>query len=141
MLYIFKKNLRDSKKLRQELQSVNGFGSFVANQMSDRIGINPHMIVRKLRFSQKKRLLEIAIKHYVYGSKLKRLISKDIKRLISICAYRGFRHKDRLPARGQRTHSNARTAKRVIYFTRLFASKASFPHTRAPKKVGGKKSK
>jgi small subunit ribosomal protein S13 len=134
MLYIFKKNLRDSKKLRQELQGVNGFGSFVSNQLCDRLGINPHMVIRRLRFSQKKRLLEIAVKHYVYGSKLKRLVSKDIKRLISICAYRGFRHKDKLPARGQRTHSNAKTVKRTVLFTRLFKSKALVPKGRSHKK-------
>ena len=134
MLYIFKKNLRDSKKLRQELQGVNGFGSFLSNQLSDRLGINPHMIVRRLRFSQKKRLLEIAVRHYLYGSKLKRLVSKDIKRLISICAYRGFRHKDKLPARGQRTHSNAKTVKRVVLFTRLAASKVSVTKGRFHKK-------
>lgn len=119
MLYILKTNLRAYKPLRVELQKIQGFGKFTANQLCDRLGINPLLIVKKLRFPQKKRLLELVTKNYIYGSRLRRLVSKDIKRLISICSFRGFRHKFRLPVRGQRTHTNASTVKRVSSFRKV----------------------
>ena len=42
---------------------------------------------------------------------LRKEVSMNIKRLIEIGSYRGFRHRRNLPVRGQRTHTNARTRK------------------------------
>ncbi|MFH1655447.1 MAG: 30S ribosomal protein S13, partial [Candidatus Omnitrophota bacterium] len=50
-------------------------------------------------------------KNYRVEGDLKRLLSANIKRLIDIGSYRGMRHKRSLPARGQRTRTNARTRK------------------------------
>jgi small subunit ribosomal protein S13 len=49
-------------------------------------------------------------KHTVEGD-LRRKISLDIKRLNDLGCYRGLRHRKKLPVRGQRTHTNARTRK------------------------------
>lgn len=127
MLYILKKNLRQFKKIRHEIQQIKGFGPFITNQLCDRLGINPLLTVRKLRFPQKKRLLEKVKKHYIYGSRLHRLVSKDIKRLIVICSFKGFRHQNRLPVRGQRTHTNASTVKKILYYKKI----SVIPRTRA----------
>ena len=53
--------------------------------------------------------LRDALSEYVIEGDLRRRIAQDIKRLIDIGSYRGQRHKRKLPARGQRTHTNART--------------------------------
>ena len=52
----------------------------------------------------------IESKHSVEGD-LRRKISMDIKRLTDLGCYRGLRHRKKLPVRGQRTHTNARTRK------------------------------
>jgi small subunit ribosomal protein S13 len=44
-------------------------------------------------------------------TKVKRKVSLDIKRLNDLGCYRGLRHRKKLPVRGQRTHTNARTRK------------------------------
>ena len=49
-------------------------------------------------------------KHMVEGD-LRRKVSMDIKRLNDLGCYRGLRHRKKLPVRGQRTHTNARTRK------------------------------
>jgi small subunit ribosomal protein S13 len=48
--------------------------------------------------------------HQVEGD-LRRVVSMNIKRLVDLGCYRGLRHRKRLPVRGQRTHTNARTRK------------------------------
>ena len=123
MIYVFKRNLRDFKNLRQELSKIKGFGLFTANQLCDRLGVNPKLMVKKLRFSQRKRLLEIGNKNYIYGYKLHKVLSKDLERLTQICSYRGFRHRYRLPTRGQNTHSNAKTAKKGLQHPRVIIKK------------------
>ena len=52
----------------------------------------------------------IDLKHTVEGD-LRRKVSLDIKRLTDLGSYRGLRHRKKLPVRGQRTHTNARTRK------------------------------
>ena len=47
------------------------------------------------------------------SSQLKKRVRSDIERLIKISSYRGFRHIQKLPVRGQRTSTNARTCCRV----------------------------
>jgi small subunit ribosomal protein S13 len=49
--------------------------------------------------------------HSVLEGDLRRKVSTDIKRLIEIGCYRGIRHVKKLPVRGQRTHTNAKTRK------------------------------
>jgi small subunit ribosomal protein S13 len=46
------------------------------------------------------------------GVELSRLIQTNKKRLVFIASYRGFRHSQGLPVRGQRTHGNARTSRK-----------------------------
>ena len=50
--------------------------------------------------------------YYVIGNKLTREKTNNIKRLIKISSYRGFRHVKGLPSRGQRTHTNAKTSRK-----------------------------
>lgn len=117
MIYLLKKNLREWKELRKELAVIKGFGKITACQICDRLGLNPKLLVKDLRFSQKKLLLEMATKNHVYGFKLKKLVLRDITRLAISCCYRGIRHTRRLAVRGQNTHSNAKTVKRLSSFT------------------------
>jgi small subunit ribosomal protein S13 len=57
------------------------------------------------------RIRDVIQREYRVEGELRKEIAMNIKRLIDLGAYRGLRHKRGLPARGQRTHTNARTRK------------------------------
>ena len=69
------------------------------------------MRVSQLKDDEINKIREIIdAKHSVEGD-LRRKVSMDIKRLTDLGCYRGLRHRKKLPVRGQRTHTNARTRK------------------------------
>lgn len=113
MVYILNTSLRDSKKIRQELREVVGIGKLKANQICDKLGLNPNLRVDQLSLTQTDSLVRLVNQNYYIGSELKKIIKDDIKRLVRIGCYRGFRHVQKLPVRGQRTHTNAKTVKRL----------------------------
>lgn len=112
MVYIFNTSLRDNKKIRQELQEVMGIGKLKANQICDKLGLNPNLRVNQLSLTQTDMLIKSVNQSYYIGSELKKMIKDDVKRLVRIGCYRGFRHVQKLPVRGQRTHTNAKTVKK-----------------------------
>ncbi len=61
--------------------------------------------------AEEQKLRDIIDKDYVTEGDLQRLVTNNIKRLKDIGSYRGLRHKNGLPTRGQRTRTNARTRK------------------------------
>ena len=69
------------------------------------------MRVSQLKDEEINKIREIIdTKHSVEGD-LRRKVSMDIKRLTELGSYRGLRHRKKIPVRGQRTHTNARTRK------------------------------
>ena len=75
--------------------------------------INPSIRVKDLDEAQVARLREHIDRHFVVEGDLRREVSMNIKRLIEIGSYRGLRHRRNLPARGQRTRTNARTRRGI----------------------------
>jgi small subunit ribosomal protein S13 len=112
MVYILNKNLKDSQKIRIALQGIYGVGSFLSHQICDQLGFSQKALVKDLTSFQKDQLVRIFQNYYFSGSELQRMVDYDIKRLIHIGSYRGFRHAASLPVRGQRTKTNAQTRRR-----------------------------
>ena len=82
-----------------------------SKQICEKLNIPKDVRVNNLTEDQVLKITEyINTNHKVEGD-LRREISLNIKRLVDLVAYRGTRHKKKLPVRGQRTHSNARTRK------------------------------
>ena len=82
-----------------------------SKQICEKLNIPNDVRVNNLTEEQVLKITEyINTNHKVEGD-LRRDISLNIKRLIDLVTYRGTRHKKKLPVRGQRTHSNARTRK------------------------------
>lgn len=102
--------LPPNKHLRIALRSVFGIGNFRAIQICDKVGIKPTTKVSEIKDEQSN-LIQEAVNEYEVEGDLRRRVSMDIKRLIDNKCYRGFRHKRKLPVRGQRTKTNARTRK------------------------------
>jgi small subunit ribosomal protein S13 len=104
-------DLPDNKRVEIALTYIYGIGRPLAQRILGATGISPAKRVRELSEDEIAELRkEIEGKHVVEGD-LRRRVRGDIQRLKDINSYRGLRHKVGLPARGQRTRSNARTWK------------------------------
>jgi small subunit ribosomal protein S13 len=103
-------DLPDNKKLRIALRYVYGIGPQIADQIIADTSLNPDKRAKDLSGEEIAKIQRELEKYNVEGN-LRRLIRENIDRLKRIGSYRGSRHKNGLPARGQRTRSNARTRK------------------------------
>jgi small subunit ribosomal protein S13 len=93
------------------LTYIHGIGHSAARKILEKTGIDGSMKAKALTEEDTIKLrTEIESEFKVEGS-LRSEVSGNIKRLMDIGCYRGLRHRRGLPARGQRTHTNARTRK------------------------------
>lgn len=100
----------DEKRLEYGLTAVYGIGLSRAQAILDELGLDREMRPTKLTTEQENAIRE-KIESYTVEGELKREIAGNVKRLKDIQSYRGMRHSRRLPTRGQRTKTNARTLK------------------------------
>ena len=104
-------NLPNQKRLEIGLTYIFGVGQPTAQKICAALGLSPDTKVRDLTEDEVAKLRDyIDTNHQVEGD-LRRERTQAIKRLSEIGAYRGMRHRRNLPARGQRTKTNARTRK------------------------------
>ncbi len=102
----------DEKQLAYALTAVYGIGLSRAHTILAALNIPATSKPTELTTDQENAIRDAVESHRIEGE-LKREISSNIKRLKDIQSYRGSRHSKRLPARGQRTKTNARTLKGV----------------------------
>ncbi len=104
-------DLPRGKRIEVALTYLYGVGHTRAQRILEATGINPDLRTHELSDEDASLLRrEIEVNHKVEGA-LRTEVSMNIKRLMDIGCYRGLRHRRGLPARGQRTHTNARTRK------------------------------
>jgi small subunit ribosomal protein S13 len=96
------------KRVEVSLTYVFGIGLPTSQKILTQTNINPDTRVRDLTEEQVNRLRELIDRRYKVEGDLRRETALNIKRLIEIGSYRGLRHRRNLPARGQRTKTNAR---------------------------------
>ncbi|MGH3002187.1 MAG: 30S ribosomal protein S13 [Gaiellaceae bacterium] len=102
-------NLPNSKRLEIGLTYIFGIGQSSAQKICLALGLSPDTKVRDLTEDEVAKLRDyIDTNHQVEGD-LRRERTQAIKRLQEIGSFRGLRHRRNLPARGQRTKTNART--------------------------------
>ncbi|HHX51357.1 MAG TPA: 30S ribosomal protein S13 [Clostridia bacterium] len=104
-------DLPRDKRVEVALTYIFGIGRSVSKEILTKAGINPDTRVRNLTEEEVSRLREIIDKDYTVEGDLRREVALNIKRLMEIGCYRGLRHRRGMPARGQRTKTNARTRK------------------------------
>jgi small subunit ribosomal protein S13 len=101
-------NLPDNKRVEISLTYIYGVGRSTAVKILDELKINKDTKTKDLTEKDADNL-RIRIEKMSIEGDLRRAVGQDIKRLKDINSYRGSRHKASLPARGQRTKTNART--------------------------------
>nr|YP_010722493.1 ribosomal protein S13 [Cuminum cyminum]WDV16687.1 ribosomal protein S13 [Cuminum cyminum] len=114
MLYISGARSVADKQVRIASTKMYGIGPKKAIQVRYRLGISGNIKIKELTKYQIDQMEQMIGQDHVVHWELKRGERADIERFISISCYRGIRHQDGLPLRGQRTHTNARTCRNQI---------------------------
>jgi small subunit ribosomal protein S13 len=104
-------NLPLNKQVFIALQYIYGIGDHYAEKICKDLNIERSKRVNSLTEDEVLKIRELIDKDYTVEGDLRRDLSLNIKRLRDLGTYRGTRHRKKLPVRGQRTHSNARTRK------------------------------
>ena len=98
-----------NKQVWVSLQYIYGIGRTTSRKILAETGITPEVKMNDLTEEEVNKLREIIDRQYRVEGELRKEVNFNIKRLIEIGSYRGMRHRYGLPARGQRTRTNART--------------------------------
>ena len=104
-------NLPNQKRLEIGLTYIYGIGQPTARRIAAALGLSRDTKIRDLTEDEVSKLRDYIDENHQVEGDLRRERTQAIKRLSEIGAYRGIRHRRNLPARGQRTKTNARTRK------------------------------
>lgn len=104
-------NLPLNKQVHIALQYIYGIGDHYADKICKDLNIERSKRVNNLSDDEVLKIRELIDAKYTVEGDLRRELSLNIKRLRDLGTYRGVRHRKKLPVRGQRTHTNARTRK------------------------------
>lgn len=110
MVRILNINLSNKSKISQSLKSIKGIGKRRASIICANLNIDEKLSFDQISKDKVKEISDFIDSHYLVLNKLTREKTDNIKRLIRISSYRGFRQVGGLPSRGQRTHTNRKTA-------------------------------
>ena len=104
-------NIPTNKKIHIALTYIFGIGPKIALDICNAASIDKTKRVNELKDDEVNKIRELVDSNHTVEGDLRRKISMNIKRLTDLGCYRGIRHRKKLPVRGQRTHTNARTRK------------------------------
>ena len=102
-------NIPTAKKVGIALTYIYGIGLYRSKQICEKANIDKSIPVSRLSDDEVRRIREAIDSSYSVEGDLRMEVSLNVKNLIDMKAYRGIRHIRKLPTRGQRTHTNART--------------------------------
>jgi small subunit ribosomal protein S13 len=104
-------DLPRNKRSNIALTYIYGIGNSRAARILDQANVDPTKKIQDLGEDEVNRIRQVIEGEGLVEGDLRKEVSMNIKRLIEIGSYRGYRHRRNLPVRGQRTHTNARTRK------------------------------
>ena len=104
-------NIPTQKRVVIALQYIHGIGEKYAKDICTKVNIPAERRVNQLTDAEVLQIREAIDRDYTVEGDLRREVSMNIKRLMDLGCYRGLRHRKKLPVRGQRTRTNARTRK------------------------------
>ena len=104
-------DLPRTKRVEIGLTYIYGIGRVRSNDILEAAGVSGDIRVKDLSEDDVRKISRVIEEQGRVEGDLRKEISLNIKRLMEIGCYRGLRHRRNLPARGQRTRTNARTRK------------------------------
>jgi small subunit ribosomal protein S13 len=104
-------DLPRNKRTIIALTYIYGIGNSRSARILDAAKVDPMKKIQDLGEDEVNRIRQVIEGEGLVEGDLRKEVSMNIKRLIEIGSYRGYRHRRNLPVRGQRTHTNARTRK------------------------------
>ncbi|HEX5395128.1 MAG TPA: 30S ribosomal protein S13 [Candidatus Saccharimonadales bacterium] len=102
-------NIPDNKQVWVSLTYIYGIGPKTSYDILSKASVEPVVRVKDLTDSEVSKIQDVINADYSVEGDLQRSVTDNVKRLRDINSYRGLRHSASLPARGQRTRTNART--------------------------------
>lgn len=114
MVYFLNTNINQNKKLSLALCKIYGIGKTLSKKICNMLNLNENIKFNQLNGAQIEKISESINENFHFGTELKQILYKQKLRLVKISSYRGFRFKQKLPARGQRTHTNANTTRALF---------------------------
>ena len=103
-------DIPDNKRVVISLTYLFGIGNTISKNILNSLEISQDIRVKDISEDDLNRI-RTEVEKYAIEGELRRNVSMDIKRIMDLGCYRGIRHRRRLPVRGQRTKTNARTRK------------------------------
>lgn len=113
MVYVFNKYISPKKTIKMALRAIYGIGKARSINVANSLCINENLRFNALKSVEISKICKYIAEKYKVGTILQKIVSDDIKKHVKIRNYKGIRHTLKLPVRGQRTHTNAKTRKRV----------------------------
>jgi small subunit ribosomal protein S13 len=104
-------DIPNDKQIQYSLTYLYGVGFKTARDLCEKLGINPATPAHAITEDQIGLIASTLERDYTVEGPLRRQITQNISRLREIKSYRGMRHRQGLPVRGQRTKTNSRTRK------------------------------
>jgi small subunit ribosomal protein S13 len=104
-------DLPRKKRVDIALTYIFGVGRTTSKEVLDKAGVGGAISTDELTDDQVQAIRKVIETEYPVEGDLRREVQLNVKRLMDLGCYRGLRHRRNLPARGQRTHTNARTRK------------------------------
>lgn len=104
-------DLPQNKRVEIGLTYIYGIGRTRAISILNRASVDPNTKIKNLAEEEVTRIRQVITDDGGVEGDLRKNVQQDVRRLIEIGSYRGFRHRRGLPCHGQRTHTNARTKK------------------------------
>jgi len=116
MIYLLDTDLPNNKNLTIALTKIFGIGITTSTQICKQLGFAANLKTKELTDSQKTRVIKfIENSSILINLDLKKTITFNNQRLLNIKSYRGIRKFRGLPVRGQRTHTNSKTSKKLNF--------------------------
>ncbi len=104
-------NIPTNKRVEIALTYIHGIGRTAATDICEKLNFPRERRVAELTDAEVIQIREMIDNEHVVEGDLRREVAMNIKRLMDLKTYRGLRHRAKLPTRGQRTSTNARTRK------------------------------
>ena len=104
-------NIPSSKRIEISLTYIHGIGKAFSLKVCKSTNVDAKKRVNQLNEDEIIKIREFIDNNFTVEGDLRREVSSNIKRLTDLGCYKGLRHRNKLPVRGQRTHTNARTRK------------------------------